>query len=163
MYRLSTVVPPQILLTLYFSMFYSHLTYGITIWGGCGIVNIGRVNRINRRASNSVVSSFLNIGIDRKLCTFGKIYDYFVALKMYRCIYNDDHTYFNNKLLKPIHAHSTRFTHSFQYNIPHYNKSLSHNFFLYQGVRVWNSLPYEMKTIDSFKKFKYKLKLYFSQ
>ena len=165
LYRLSTVVPPQILLTLYFSMFYSHLTYGITIWGGCGIVNIGRVNRIHRRASNLVVSSFLNIGIDRKLCTFGKIYDYFVALKMYRCIYSDDHTYFNNRLLnlQPIHAHSTRFTHSFQYNIPHYNKSLSHNFFIYQGVRVWNFLPYEIKTIDSFKKFKYKLKLYFSQ
>ena len=50
LYRLSTVVPPYILLTLYYSLFYSHLTYGIAVWGGSGVVNVGREDKIHKRA-----------------------------------------------------------------------------------------------------------------
>ena len=37
MFKLSAFVLPYIIRIIYFSLFYFHLKYGITVWGGCGV------------------------------------------------------------------------------------------------------------------------------
>ena len=37
MFKLSAFAPPYIIRIIYFSLLYSHLIYGIIVWGGCGV------------------------------------------------------------------------------------------------------------------------------
>ena len=160
LYRMSQFVPPYILLVLYYSIFYPHLIYGIVVWGGCGVVSVGRVKTIHRRALKLLLSVFYCMDIGKNLLSFNQIFSYFVALKMFKCLKENNHTYFSNKFINlyPHHEHSTRSTHELQLNIPHYHKALSHNFFIYKGIKLWNSLPYNLKEVNCYCKFKNNLK-----
>ena len=163
MFRLSVIVPPYILKTLYHSILYPHLIYGIIVWGNCGIVNINRVNRIHRRAVRLIeVSNYTPEAHPCSLLSVKSIINYFTALKFHKCIYAINHSYFSNKInnLLPIHTHITRFTVHELYNIPMYKKSLAHNFFLYNSVIFWNSLPSTIKLNNNLREFKLELKMY---
>ena len=50
MFRLSTIIPCCLLSTLYFSLLYSHMIYGITIWGRANLTGLNEIKKINRRA-----------------------------------------------------------------------------------------------------------------
>lgn len=156
MYRLSSIIPRNLLNTLYYSLVYSHLTYCIVLWGRGNVADITKIGRIQKRALNlldNTVESFFNIE---------SIYMYFVLVKMYKCIYLGDHPYFNSKfdILIPVHSHCTRLTNSSSFNIPFYRKSLSQKFFSYQGIVSWNSLPEFIKNSVNLHSFKKTLKSY---
>lgn len=160
LYKMSHVVPPYILLTLYYSLFYSHLTYGILIWGRSGIVNVGRVKVIHGRARRLLYSIFGEAGLELELLQTDNIVNYFIILKMFKSITLKNHIHFVHKFidLLPNHHHITRFSHSYQYNIPHYNKAIAHKFFLYQAIKIYNILPINLKLINNINSFKFQLK-----
>ena len=76
---------------------------------------------------------------------------------MFKCINTDNSSYFTNKL--PGHDHNTRHFSLSQFNTPKYNKTQSQNFFLYQGVKLWNWLPLSIKETKSLAKFKKQIKI----
>ena len=87
--RLSSIIPQKYLRSLYFSMFYPVLIYGITIWGSTEIVQFSRMRVIQNRAliapSNTVdLYSYL------KLLKLSDIYNYFVLIKMYQIVKSGD-------------------------------------------------------------------------
>ena len=158
-YRLSAFIPNYSLKTLYYSLCYPHLIYGVTIWGRCAMTVRNRLDRLHRKAEK-LVSSY-NGSV--KILSLNEIYVYFSMIKFYKC-YNlpDKNYYFHNKIIPyiPSHSHSTRFISLSKINIPPYNKSMSQNFFLYQSVIIWNSLPESIKLCNSLNRFQRKLKLH---
>ena len=50
MLKLSAFVPPHIIRIIYFSLFYSQLIYGITVWEGYGVSNINKIINLQKRA-----------------------------------------------------------------------------------------------------------------
>ena len=84
MRRISPLVPPSILKTIYFSLFYSRLIYGITIWGGgCGETNINRIRKLQDRASSLIV----NYAPNKFMLHFDAVYKYFSVCKFQKCLY----------------------------------------------------------------------------
>ena len=51
-YKMSTYVPPSTLINLYFALVHSHLTYGITAWGGTASVHLNRLKSLQNRVVN---------------------------------------------------------------------------------------------------------------
>ena len=82
--------------TLYFSLFYSILIYGITVWGSAGTRQLSRIivtihNRmIGLMMPGTTAQSFTTL----KLLTFHDIYKYFILVKTFSVIKGGD-SYFN--------------------------------------------------------------------
>ena len=59
LYKVRKFCPPQILRSLYFSIFNSHLSYGLSVWGFADQIYVGKIKALQRRA-------ICNIGNDDK-------------------------------------------------------------------------------------------------
>ena len=70
MFKLSAFVPPYIIRIIYFSLFYSHLMYGITVWGGCGVTNINKIIKLQKRT----ISLCANNHSRNSLLQFSSVY-----------------------------------------------------------------------------------------
>ena len=155
MRRISPLVPPSILKTIYFSLFYSRLIYGITIWGGCGETNINRIRKLQDRASSLIV----NYAPNKSMLHFDAVYKYFSVCKFQKCLYQSHSQYFSDKIteLFPTHNHNTRYAAENKINIPLSNKSVCHNQYFYNAIKFWNEISPDLKLTLNSKKFKYRL------
>ena len=66
---------------------------------------------------------------------------------------------FKNRIVgtqSDVHAHNTR--HQDDLILPRYNRSRSQTSWMYQGIRLWNSLPNETKLIERGGPFKNSMK-----
>ena len=143
---------------LYFSLYYSYLIYALPVWGGCGLTNIGKMNRINGR----IVSIFSKVPhCSFHPAPFNQIYEYFLLCKLHMFIHNPDfNPYFNSKLseLLPVHTQGTRFSINVLLLTPKFNKTTSHNQFFYNSIKHWNNLPLTLRTNPECYQFKKALK-----
>ena len=49
MCKMSGYVPGHVLRMVYYSLFYPHLIYGLSVWDGWGATNVDKINRIQLR------------------------------------------------------------------------------------------------------------------
>jgi len=159
--RMSDFIPQSVKLNIYYSIIYSRITYAILAWGQSGLGNIARINRLLRRAHKWVLFPYYSEEkIAQEFLKFQSVYDYFAAMKLYKILKLGHHSYFapilNN--LEPQHDHRTRFRSHYRFNVPKLNKSKCQRCFLYQAIRIWNSLSELTKSSCSLKEFKGKLK-----
>ena len=155
---MSYTIPPKIIRQLYYALFYSHLTYGITIWGGGYITYLNKISKINRAAINVFVHD-LPIKLSH-LLQYDDIYKYNCMGMFHKYANSSYFPYFYDKIhsLIPIHDHRTRFSLTNNYNMPLLSKTVSQNQFFFNAVKIWNSLPQNFKEIPSTYKFKLSLK-----
>ena len=157
-YRMSSIAPASVLLTLYYSLFYPHVIYGITVWGNSSEGNMNKISRVHNR----IMRLFAQITDENsfKLLNIRGVYKYFTLITFYKYVNNKTYPYFSNILseLVPTHSHTTRFASCDFFNTPVYRKSICQKFFLYQGVQFWNNLSLELRKESRFSKFKVDLK-----
>ena len=157
-YRMSSIAPASVLLTLYYSLFYPHVIYGITVWGNSSEGNMNKISRVHNR----IIRLFAQITGENsfKLLNMREVYKYFTLITFYKYVNNKTYPYFSNILseLVPTHSHTTRFASCDFFNTPVYRKSICQKFFLYQGVQFWNNLSLELRKESRFLKFKVDLK-----
>ena len=158
-YRLRELVPPYILKTLFYSLYYPHLIYGITIWGRSSVSNFNNVNRIHNRICKLLKTNLEPLDYNC-IMSLDNIHMYFCILKFFKCINDSSHIYFGNKLitLLPAHFHSTRFCLNKRFICPFYKKSLPQRYFFYLGIKYWNDLPDHIKSNNMLPVFKRDLK-----
>jgi len=159
--RMSTIAPPRIKKTLYYSLVYSRVSYGIVAWGRGSVCSAARLERLLRKVRAIVAYPRPPMSnITCNLLNFDSIYNYFTAMKMYKVINLNHHMYFHRifNSLKPIHNHLTRFSSQANFNTPQLYKSKCQNSFLYQSVNVWNSLTNNTRSCSSLVSFKFNLK-----
>ena len=159
MKRMSQVIPKPTMLNLYYTLFYSQLTYGIIAWGKSSIQNHNKINSIQKRSWKSLMlSDPLN-----ELLNFDSVYKYFVAVKTYKAIVNSEHTYFQLKFNSyiPLHNYETRTRHQNNLNVPYFRTSKAQNSFFFQAIHTWNELPIVIRNTNlTLKSYKRKLKEY---
>jgi len=157
--RISSVVPPIAKKCIYFSLVYPYITYGIAVWGGRGISNNRRVERLMRRATKIVsYPQPIYHGITQYFFNFESVYKFFTLVKMFRVMKLEQHSYFrgNIDVLVPQHEHHTRFRQRGSLRPPQYSKTKCQKTFFFTSIGLWNDLPSEIRscnTLGEFRKF----------
>ena len=85
-------LPDDVMVTLYYSLVHSHLTYALPAWGRSGHTNAAKTECAHRKASKLL--AYYN----HKILTFHSIYDYFALLKAFNTNKINYHQYFIEKL-----------------------------------------------------------------
>ena len=132
-FRLSKIVPSNVLRSLYFSFIYSYLTYCICIWGGTFPTHLNRLTILQKRIIRIITGSeYLahtnDLFYNNSLLKLPEIYEYFVLIYM-----------FKNLNTFPTFQTSTRTSDNLR--IDFHRLSVSRNSIAYNGPTFWNTLP----------------------
>ena len=150
LYSLSSLLPKQALLTIYYSLVYSLVSQNIIIWGGVSEVNIKNV----KTCLNKILRSILRVQYDvnnvplvstneiyrsLNLMKFVDIYKYFL-LKFVHLVMYGNNDYFDKYLLPlmPRHQYSTRST---RVNLPNVRLQIEKQSTVFQMCKLINELP----------------------
>lgn len=135
----------------------SHIDYISTVWDGCGDVHIIRLNSLYKRAVKIIQPGPAPTTDKMKeldiLSLRGQL-NYNKCVLMHKTLHNNTPEY-----LKPITAQTKRegTTRNGILPLPLPRIDLYKTSFSFSGPTLWNSLPANIKTIDSLKCFKRKL------
>ena len=138
-------LPANVMIKLYYTFVYSHLTYALLAWERSGCTNAGKIKCAHRRACKLLTD------YNPKILTFHSIYDYFASLKAFNTNTLNFHHYFNHKLSshQPSHMHNTRHRTDSNFDTLVFNHSKIQKCYLYQVIPIWNSLPKLLKNCTS--------------
>ena len=114
MRRLHCQLPADVMVKLFYSLLYSHLTYALLAWGRSGRTNAAKIECAHRRAGKLLTD------YNHRILTFHLIYDYFALLKAFNTNTHNFHQYFKDKLSshQPSHMHNTRHRTNSNFNTP---------------------------------------------
>ena len=142
----------------YYSLFYPHLIYGLSVWSGCVATNIDKINRIQLRALSLIKERYCtNIPLPLQ-----KVYLLNLLCKFQTIVHHCSSQYFIRKINSsmPDHNHHARFSQFDNFNIVFCVKTVSQRQFLYNAVKRWNDLPPALKEPVPLPTFKRKMKSY---
>jgi len=164
MRKLSYTVPGKVMLTLYYSLFYSHLTYAIVVWAKASLVVAGRISSLQTRAiklldkSNNAAANFHQFHI----LNYYDIVRYFCALKFFKCIRDQDGYFFHRIQSAQVdHGYETRFAVGGSLTNVYCRTNCSLHSFLPQSIGYWNELPDDIKSAPTLQKFKVLLRRFY--
>ena len=151
--KMKHTVPRNVLKQLFYAFIYSRFTYGITCYGSAYQNQIKRIKNLINRALKIVVNSDTltpEICKNERLFDFDLAYKYFCSINMYRIIQLNHHEYLATKLqsYQTNHSHRTRSVLNQNLNLPLFTLTKCQRSFLYNGIKIWNSLPLDIRTID---------------
>ena len=149
-------------LTLYYSLIYPYITYCNSTWSSTYVTNLNRIYCLQKRAVRAITNSdyrahsaplFSKLGIIRILAinqinTF-QIANLCTVIITTCCLHCFSTCFFTNS---QIHGYSTRTANN--YRVHHCRTNLKKFTILYQGPKIWNSLPVTITSLSSFPNFK---------
>jgi len=164
MRKMSYILPRKSLRILYYSLFYSNMTYAIIVWGNASVMAVGRIESIQRRVVGLL--DRYRVAADSfdtfRLLKYSCVYSYFCVLKIHR-IFNNNHLYFLEKIIsvQVSHGYRTRNSDARVLTNVYCRTACSQRGFLYQAVKYWNELPVSLRDIVDVRKFKSSVKLHY--
>ena len=140
------------LLMLYFSLVYSRIQYGITLWGTSAKsymreINV-RLNNVVRSMTYSKKYSHVSqLYKHLNLLKLNDIYKFELAKFMYLLHNKKLPAVFSSQFTKieKIHSHNTRQINKCVYFIPQSTKSITQNLLAFRGTKLWSSLNSSIK------------------
>ena len=163
LWRCGSLVSLAVKKMVYQSLVFSHLSYGVIVWGKSSVGNELKIkatqNRIIRQIYGSAGSEIYS---NYKILSFENLYEYFILIKLFMEFNKGDVSYFSSKVLalQTNHRYSTRFNESECLIPPSLVKSKCMKSFLYQSIASWNALPLYIKHANSSLIFKRQVKEY---
>ena len=123
MRRLHCQLPANVMVKLYYSLVYFHLTYALLAWGRSWSTTAAKIECAHGRACKLLTD------FNQKILTFHSMYAYFALLKAFSANTHDFHQYFKDKLSshQPSHMHNTRHRTNSNFNTPLFNHSETKN------------------------------------
>ena len=166
LYRLRSYVTDDTLLMLYFSLVYSRIQYGITLWGTSAKsymreINV-RLNNVVRLMTYSKKYSHVSqLYKHLNLLKLNDIYKFEIAKFMYLLHNKKLPAVLSSQFTKieKIHSHNTRQIHKCVYFIPQSTKSITQNLLAFRGTKLWSSLNSSIKN-NRWGVFKQKYKIH---
>ena len=163
LYKVRQFLPETALLSLYYTMFLSHINYGITVWGSASETEKERIHILQKRALRAISNSEYR-------CASNPLFIKYNQLKINDLCELDRGTFmykYCNNLLPHIfnnmfstnsdnHAYTTRHASDFQY--PKIKLEFSAKSMRYLGVKNWNNIPADIQCSKSLQIFKSKYK-----
>ena len=150
----------EALKSVYYSLVYPHLTYGVVVWGNAFPTFKKPLQVIQKRIVRTITftsrySSTGTIFANLRLMKVDEIFNYFAILFVFKAknnlnMFNSDFVVFN-------HDHNTRGQHV-NMAVPLSTTAHAQRHILYTGPILWNNLPPRLKQITTLDSFKYSLK-----
>ena len=153
----------SILLTLYNSLIFPHLTYCIEVWGMAAVIYFDSLFKIQKKIVRIIKSvpsrtHCRPLFQELKILPLNSIYKYSILVFMFKFVKGMLPTIFN-KLFKRNSDIVTRVTRQrFNLYIPKFRSSLYKNSIVMKGVSMWNDINNKMDHFCSIHSFKNKLK-----
>ena len=156
--KIKSIVPKSVLVTLYYSLIYSHLSYCNIVWGNASSHYIDKLHVMQKKAVRIITNSDFRdhtppLFSQLQILQIQDIFKYQLGNFMYK--YSNQllpdifHDYFS--LNSNVHNYPTRnyaCIHIPKSNTLSYSKSV-----LFSGATLWNSLPNTLKFCSSFRTF----------
>ena len=164
MYRVRNLLPDTVVSSLYFSLVHPYILYAIISWYGAPSYLSNKVKIYQKRAvriaksldfNGHTLDSFVNM----KLLPVDSLFSYRIAVHMF-CTINfpglDSNLLEKLVSLQSQHNYPTRNGKNFV--IPRCRRETTKRCLHISGVRVWSSIPAEVKECNNYKQFKIKMK-----
>jgi hypothetical protein len=165
--RLGSIVPSHVLKSVYLSLVYPYIIYGVEVWGDCCKTKLSRLCSIQDQCVRLVGSR-----IPGELCekykqlnfiSYHSVYKYFTTMKFFQYFVLNRSNYFQNRIhsYQVPHLFDTRFKSHNGLNLPFYHLSSCQSSFLYNSISLWNKTPHQLKQTTSYQTFKRSLKKHY--
>nr|CAI5833862.1 unnamed protein product [Callosobruchus analis] len=156
-YSLRDICSRKVLIMMYNALVVSVLKYCITIWGGAFTTTLQNL----QRAQNTLIKIIFN---KHKLFSTDLLYKEtkFLRIKfiyVYQCLTK---MYLRQKSFKKLSTVSRAAT-NLNLSIDIFKKTLTQKTFFYHGPKFFNLLPADLKRVNKFKEFKYKVKEFITE
>ena len=154
-------LPKEAPLTIYRSPIESHLNNGISEWGNRGDTLLTRLQKIPNRAARTITGSDERTPSAPSLETPGwknvrELYRQELAIIVFKSRQGKESEYLSD-LLPPSNIrkikYELRYTQT-NYNMLRLKTNMGQRSFSYQGVKIWNNLKTETKTVTLLQSFK---------
>lgn len=165
-YSIGSLLNVPAALSVYFSLAYSHISYIISVWGNSGVTRIGEIQvQQNKIIRNLFQHHFPNLHTDElfarlELLKVSDIYRLELGKVMFKTINSDSYPFLNNMLVDLQWHHNQNTRKTCVYRLPRARILCDYNSFLFQGVKLWNSLPLSVRNSTSIYTFKKSAKFY---
>ena len=173
MYKLQPFLPLKIMKNVYYSLIYSHLVYGIEVWGSACKTELNKLLVLQKRAMRlltyndqyPVIPVPSNpIFIKVELLKVKEIFKYYISKFIFKFLQINFHSWFTASSV--IHNYRTRFNFNIEFNSDSKNlfipSARTTNCGLKQitvsGPKIWNDLPCWIKNNTSLNIFLKNLK-----
>ena len=168
MYKLKSFLPEKVLKNLYYTLVHPYINYNIESWFGASEYVLDRVRILQRKSLRAVfnlpyndhANSFFKNNLILKL---DELYKFNLSKSMFNYINNPSpcSDYISSCLSYNSNYHSYQTRTQNDLSVIRFNRTASQSSFIYQGTKVWNNLPQNLKTVNSAENFKFKLKKHF--
>lgn len=162
--RIISFLPLQTRQNIYNSLVYPHIEYLAAVWGSASTSVLHEL----QVAQNKVIKVLFNYDYltptetlyrQTKLMNIKQIYKYSTCILIRKIIKNEIHSQTTFIRNNEVHAYFTRNARNLRIPPPRTNYGKTNVAF--EGAQIYNSLPNEIKDIESFDMFKKALKAYF--
>jgi len=166
-YKLRSIIPHQILKTLYFSLVHPHLSYCVEIYANTYNKYLDPLIKLNNKILRILQNQKINYPVKKMYTLYNcmpvpQLHEYSILLLMHKFNYNKEQlplifqVYFTENFL--VHRHDTR-----QVSLFHLNRTNSthgQRSIKFKGCKLWNNLPEIIRLNRGMFTFKKKLKIY---
>ena len=147
-------IPSKIKLTVYNSLFKSHIEYGIVAWGNSADPGIKRICSLQKRSVRYISNArskqhTSNLFAEHKILKFHDLVKHCELSFMYKYVYSILPSSFNDMFIK-----LNSFDRSLSFQMEVVKKSFMKTLPAYTLTKNWNNLPLELKRIKSLNVFK---------
>ena len=141
--------PERVLVSLYYSLIYTHLNYGVCVWGTADDMYLDKIRISQNKAIRAITGSKLAEPLEplfKKLniLSFDDIFKLQYASLMYDQDHGDLPTCFSNyfRQVKDIHSHNTRMASSHKLSENVKFKTITHGkaMFKFKGPKILNEI-----------------------
>ena len=177
LYKVRPYVNERTMLTLYYSLNYSHLTYATEVWGNASKTNINRILTIQKRIvrmisyednrlENFLLPESAPLFKKLKVMKIENIHKMKILNFVFKCLTNNLSDQFGNWFHKisNTYAHNTHSSANHNLVIP---RARTTNYGIrsikFQGVKFWNELPIAYKVLPDPSSFSTKIKVILNQ
>ena len=151
--KLKTILSKQNLLQLYYTLVHSHLTYGISIWGSKYPTHLQKLQKLQNKALKAICNAPYRspakpLYTKLNILQIQDVYKHEITKFMFNFNKKLTPTPYSNffQKINQVSNRSTRLS-AEQDNlyIPRYRNNRLQGCIKYQGVKIWNLIPKEIK------------------
>ena len=163
LYKLNKFLPHSVLKTIYLSLIQPYLTYGIVAWHGTtmNLTNIlftlqkKAIRAVNFLPYNTHTNDYFK---NMKILKLNDQFKFQSSQYIFKTLYFNNDSELKSNLIQhsDIHNHNTRGASKF--NVPKYKNKKSQFNIDFSGIKIWNSLPLNIKNSKTLSDFNRKLK-----
>ena len=138
------------------------IDYAISVWGYTSMGNIDKIQRLQNRVARIFMNDFSyehhSIDIIHKLGwqTVLERREFLTGILMFKCIFNLAPFYLSDNItyVSQIHDHQTRNCANDNLYVPQPRTEYIKRSFLYNGSKIWNKLPLDVRRSQNICQFK---------